>query len=68
MTRNQSAAQTYDAAYQEVLELAAQIQKAAEQHRARQQQQPSNWGFAGDLHAVHGHLAEALRMLQGVSK
>jgi len=51
-----SAAACYAARYAECQDLLERIEKQLEQHQQKQAEQPSHWGYAGDL----GHVAQEL--------
>ena len=65
-----SGTSTADGAYQArrvaTSNLVARLQSSLAEHAVTQSSDPRNWGFAGDLTEVQGHLESALRQLTGV--
>ncbi len=59
----QTAADCYTERHAECQDLLQRIARQLEQHNARQAQEPSNWGYAGDLGRVSEELAYVLASL-----
>lgn len=62
-TKQQTAAETYTARHQECNELVDALRHQLQVHAARQEADPKNWGFAGDLAYVIEQLAYVLASL-----
>lgn len=61
--KNQTAAEAYAARYAECAGLLKRIAAQLEDHRKRQDAEPSNWGFTGDLGRASEELAYVLASL-----